>query len=70
MIGCMAKATSDALNVDYDEMEEVRWVSREEATRAVLASQDRKNAYPGAPLALSLKVEWFLYKLQLCLLPE
>ena len=70
MIGCMAKATSDALNVDYDEMEEVRWVSREEAARAVLASQDRKNPYPSAPLTLSLEGYCFLYKLQRGLLPE
>lgn len=49
MIGCMAKATSDALNVDFDEMEDVRWVTREQAARAVLASQERKNPYPSAP---------------------
>lgn len=46
MIGCMAKATSDALNVDFEEMDEVRWVTREQAALAVLASQDRKDPYP------------------------
>lgn len=50
MIGCMAKATSDSLDVNFDEMEDVRWVTREQAARAVLASQKRKDPYPSAPI--------------------
>ena len=54
MIGCIAKATSDTLNVDFDEMEDVRWVTREQAARAVSASQSRKNPYPSATHSLQI----------------
>ena len=35
MIGCMGKATSDDLNFDRDEMDDVRWVTRAEADSRV-----------------------------------
>lgn len=57
MIGCIAKATSDTLDVDFDEMDAVRWVTREEAARAVSASLGRTDPYPSAaPKALCLSM--------------
>lgn len=40
MIGCVAKATSDELHVDISEMEEVRWITREQVAQAVQRSSD------------------------------
>ena len=47
MIGCMGKATSDDLNFDRDEMDDVRWVTRAEVTAALKVSQQRANPYLG-----------------------
>ena len=33
MVGCLARAASEELLVDYNEMEEVRWVRREGESR-------------------------------------
>lgn len=35
MIGCMGRAKSEELNVDYEEMDEVRWVDRQSLKRAL-----------------------------------
>ena len=50
MIGCVAKATSDEINTDQEEMEEVRWVSRADVATAVAASArpDSPSPYKGA----------------------
>ena len=47
MIGCMGKATSDDLNFDRDEMDDVRWVKRAEAAAALKISEQRANPYLG-----------------------
>ncbi|KAI7840059.1 hypothetical protein COHA_006190 [Chlorella ohadii] len=45
MIGCIAKAASSELRVDPEEMEEVRWVSREEVAQAVRESESPDSPY-------------------------
>ena len=47
MIGCMGKATSDDLNFDRDEMDDVRWVTRAEAATALKISEQKANPYLG-----------------------
>ncbi len=49
MIGCVAKASGDAIHADPEEMEEVRWVSRADVLAAVAASAAPDNPYYGAP---------------------
>ena len=48
MIGCVAKAASDEIHTDPEEMEEVRWVSRKDVLAAVAASEAPDNPYYGA----------------------
>lgn len=47
MIGCFAKAVSDDITVDVNEMKEVRWCSREELRDAVADSRSRDNPFNG-----------------------
>eukprot|EP00887_Chlorella_sp_A99_P005196 scaffold1.g5196.t1 len=47
MIGALAKAAGEELSVNYQEMEEVRWVSRAEALAAVHAADDPDNPLLG-----------------------
>ena len=50
MIGCVAKATTDEINTNQEEMEEVRWVLRTDVATAVAASArpDSPSPYNGA----------------------
>ncbi len=47
MIGCVGKATSDEVNFDRDEMDDVRWVTRAEAASALRVSEQKSNPYLG-----------------------
>ncbi|KAL4423481.1 hypothetical protein ABPG77_003614 [Micractinium sp. CCAP 211/92] len=47
MIGCIAKAGGDAITVDPQEMEEVRWVRREDVAAAVQLAQSPDSPYLG-----------------------
>ena len=47
MIGCIAKATSDTLHMDESEMDDVRWVSREQLQKAVEDSRRTDTPYQG-----------------------
>lgn len=47
MIGCIAKATSDALHMDESEMDDVRWVSRGQLQKAVEDSKRTDTPYQG-----------------------
>ncbi|KAL3149464.1 hypothetical protein ABBQ32_002249 [Trebouxia sp. C0010 RCD-2024] len=47
MIGCIAKATSDTLHMDQSEMDDVRWVSRDQLQTAVEDSQRTDTPYQG-----------------------
>ena len=47
MIGCVAKATSDELLVDRSEMDEVRWIHRDQVAKAVQSSSNRDNPLLG-----------------------
>lgn len=51
MIGCIAKATSNTLHVDETEMDDVRWVSRDQLQTAVQDSQRMDTPYHGQPLS-------------------
>ena len=50
MIGCIAKAASDHMSPDLDEMDEVRWVPRDAARKALQQSEtstyEREPALP------------------------
>lgn len=48
MIGCVAKATSDELHVDSSEMDEVRWIHRDQVAKAVQSSSNADNPLLGA----------------------
>lgn len=52
MIGCVAKALDDTLRMDGDEMDEVRWVSREAVRTAVQQSSDSDSVITGAGMAV------------------
>lgn len=47
MIGCIAKATSNALHMDESEMDDVRWVSRDQLQKAVEDSKRKDTPYQG-----------------------
>jgi NAD+ diphosphatase len=40
MIGCIARATSSAISVNADEMEDARWFSKEDVVAALVAGKD------------------------------
>lgn len=69
MIGCIAKATSETLHMDESEMDDVRWVSRDELQKAVEDSKRTDTPYQGMLLTLScvfvapLHATCFLYRL-------
>ena len=69
MIGCVAKATTDEINTNQEEMEEVRWVSRADVATAVAASArpDSPSPYNGArPCLLSASGAVTCCLVQLC----
>ncbi|KAK9805210.1 hypothetical protein WJX72_006176 [[Myrmecia] bisecta] len=47
MIGCVAQATSDALSMDPDEMDDVRWIAKADVRKAVETSGQPDNPYLG-----------------------
>ena len=47
MIGCIAKAKSDELHMDDSEMEEVRWVSRADVSKALERSSGKDKPLVG-----------------------
>jgi hypothetical protein len=47
MIGCIAKAKSDELHMDDSEMEEVRWVSKADVSKALERSSGKDNPLVG-----------------------
>lgn len=47
MIGCVAKALDDTLHVNTEEMDDVRWVSKQAARQAVLYSSSSDSASAG-----------------------
>jgi len=49
MIGCIAKATSDTLHMDESEMDDVRWVGRDQLKKAVEDSKRKDTPYQGQP---------------------
>jgi NAD+ diphosphatase len=59
MIGCVAKATGDVLAIDYSELEDARWFTRDEVRAAV---EDRDDAAFQAPpryaIARTLLEHW------------
>lgn len=50
MIGCIAKATSDTLHMDESEMDDVRWVTRDQLKKAVEDSKRTDTPYQGLHL--------------------
>lgn len=52
MIGCIAKATSDTLHMDESEMDDVRWVGRDQLKKAVEDSKRKDTPYQGQPKEL------------------
>lgn len=56
MIGCLARACSDALEIDRSELEEARWFSRDEA-RALLAGAHPDGLKAPHPVAVA---HWLL----------
>lgn len=52
MLGCLAEATSDAITMDPNELEAVRWVSREE-TAAMLTHTHPDGLFAPAPAAIA-----------------
>ena len=49
MIGCIAKAASDELHPDLDEMEDVRWVKRDAVRQALQESESSDSPFHGEP---------------------
>ena len=49
MVGCIAKATSDTLHMDESEMDDVRWITRDQAQKAVADSRRTDTPYQGQP---------------------
>ena len=47
MIGCIAKATSDTLHIDESEMDDVRWVTKDQMKKAVQDSSRMDTPYHG-----------------------
>jgi NAD+ diphosphatase len=52
MIGCHAEALSDTITVDYDELEDARWFSREE-TAAMLLGRHPQGLTTPPPVAIA-----------------
>ena len=64
MIGCIAKATSDALHMDESEMDDVRWVNRDQLKKAVEDSKRTDTPYKG--LQPSCYAESMLHDVHCC----
>ena len=47
MIGCIAKALDDELHMDGDEMDDVRWVTKQDAQKAVQYSSLKDSSSAG-----------------------
>lgn len=59
MIGCMAKATASELTIDYSELEDARWFSREEVAAALEGRDDAPfNAPNRYAIARTLLEHW------------
>ena len=59
MIGCTARALSDALTVDRAELEDARWFSREDVERAIAGDEDAPfQAPPPHAIARTLLERW------------
>ena len=59
MIGCIAKATSDSLTIDHEELDDARWFTRDQVTAAV--SGDVDSAFIAPPrfaIARTLLDHW------------
>ncbi len=57
MIGCMAKAKSDALHMDDTEMDDVRWISKADVKKALERSSAADNPLTGDTPPLSAAME-------------
>lgn len=58
MIGCYAQALGTELNVDFDEMDDCRWFSRDEV-RAIMAGRPGEDAlYAPPPGAIAYRLIW------------
>ncbi|DBB08850.1 TPA: hypothetical protein ACH3X3_007500 [Trebouxia sp. C0006] len=60
MIGCIAKATSDALHMDESEMDDVRWVGRDQLKKAVEDSKRKDTPYQGGSSEPSEGVDFWI----------
>jgi NAD+ diphosphatase len=59
MIACVADADSDALTIDYSELEDAMWVTREEARAALADAPDKRfGAPPPFAIAHTLLRRW------------
>ena len=59
MIGCRARALGDALTIDFNELDDARWFTREEVTAAVAGdSQAPFQAPPHWAIASTLLDDW------------
>ena len=59
MIGCTAKATSDSLTIDRDELDDARWFTRDQVTAAVSGSRDASFIPPPRfAIARTLLDDW------------
>lgn len=52
MVGCFAEAKSSALNLDHNEIEDARWVSRKDAA-LMLARQHPETIFTPPPMAIA-----------------
>jgi NAD+ diphosphatase len=52
MVGLVAEALTEALTPDFEELEDVRWFSREEA-RAMLARTHEQGLFAPPPAAIA-----------------
>ena len=57
MIGCMAKAKSDALHMDDTEMDDVRWISKADVKKALERSSAADNPLIGEARTFLAAVE-------------
>lgn len=58
MIGCEAEATDDALKIDYNELEDARWVSRKEVLLSLDGKSDTLLLPPTFAIARQMVESW------------
>jgi len=59
MVGCRADAMSDELTIDYSELDDARWFTREEVAEAVAGDEDAPfQAPPPHTIARTLLERW------------